>query len=92
VAALALGAAARHGFALGGGNALIAHGLIGRVTNDVGLFTDREDGVAAAAASAERARCTPQDSGPNARIRPAGCPTSSPDYLSIGGVSPPASF
>ncbi len=30
VAAVALGAAARYGFALGGGNALIAHGGYGR--------------------------------------------------------------
>jgi hypothetical protein len=28
VAAVALGAAAEHGFALGGGNALLAHGVI----------------------------------------------------------------
>ena len=49
VAAVALQAAARHGFALGGGNALIAHGVIDRPTEDVDLFTDREHGVAAAA-------------------------------------------
>jgi hypothetical protein len=49
VAAVALGAAARHGFALAGGNALIAHGVIDRPTEDVDLFTDREHGVAAAA-------------------------------------------
>ena len=49
VAAVALRAAARHGFALGGGNALIAHGVIDRPTEDVDLFTDREHGVAAAA-------------------------------------------
>ena len=49
VAAVALHAAARHGFALGGGNALIAHGIIDRPTEDVDLFTDREHGVAAAA-------------------------------------------
>jgi hypothetical protein len=55
VAALALGAAARHGFALGGGNALIAHGVIDRPTEDVDLFTDREHGVAAAAAAVEAA-------------------------------------
>jgi len=35
VTALALRAAARHGFALGGGNALIAHGVIDRPTEDV---------------------------------------------------------
>jgi predicted nucleotidyltransferase component of viral defense system len=49
VAAIALGAARRHGFALGGGTALIAHGIIDRPTEDVDLFTDREDGVRAAA-------------------------------------------
>jgi hypothetical protein len=55
VAAIALGAARRHGFALGGGNALIAHGIIDRPTEDVDLFTDRDDGVASAAAAVEAA-------------------------------------
>jgi Nucleotidyl transferase AbiEii toxin, Type IV TA system len=55
VAAVALRAAARHGFALGGGNALIAHGVINRPTEDVDLFTDREHGVAAAADAVEAA-------------------------------------
>jgi hypothetical protein len=55
VAFVALGAAAGHGFALGGGNALIAHGLIDRRTEDVDLFTDRESGVAAAAEAVEGA-------------------------------------
>jgi Nucleotidyl transferase AbiEii toxin, Type IV TA system len=55
VAAVALRAAARHGFALGGGNALIAHGVIDRPTEDVDLFTDREHGVAAAADAVEAA-------------------------------------
>ena len=32
VAAVALAAAAEHGFALGGGNALLAHGVISRPT------------------------------------------------------------
>jgi hypothetical protein len=49
VATIALRAAARHGFALAGGNALIAHGLINRPTDDVDLFSDQEAGVAAAA-------------------------------------------
>jgi len=35
VAAVALSAGARHGFALGGGNALLAHGIISRETQDV---------------------------------------------------------
>jgi hypothetical protein len=54
VAAIAL-RAARHGFALGGGNALIAHGIIDRYTADVDLFTDEEAGVAAAAGATEAA-------------------------------------
>jgi hypothetical protein len=45
IAAIALGAAASNGFALGGGNALLAHGLITRPTQDVDLFTDQEHGV-----------------------------------------------
>lgn len=55
VAAIALRAAARHGFALGGGNALIAHGVISRPTQDVDLVTNRETGVAAAAGPVEAA-------------------------------------
>jgi hypothetical protein len=55
VAAVALRAAARHGFALGGGNALIAHGVIDRTTQDVDLFTDEEHGVEAAAGAVESA-------------------------------------
>jgi hypothetical protein len=55
VAAVALRAAARHGFALGGGNALIAHGVIDRITQDVDLFTDEEHGVEAAAGAVEAA-------------------------------------
>jgi len=55
VAAIALRAAARHGFALGGGNALMAHGVIDRFTEDVDLFTDREAGVTAAADAVETA-------------------------------------
>jgi hypothetical protein len=55
VAATALRAAARYGFALGGGNALITYGLIDRPTQDVDLFTDREHGVRAAAGAVETA-------------------------------------
>ena len=55
VAAVALRAAARHGFALGGSNALMAHGLIQRPTADVDLFTDQEHGVEAAAGAVEAA-------------------------------------
>lgn len=55
VAAIALRAAAKHGFALAGGNALIAHAFIDRATEDVDLFTDEESGVEAAAGAVERA-------------------------------------
>jgi hypothetical protein len=55
VATVALRAATRYGFALGGGNALIAHGLITRPTQDVDLFTNEETGVEAAAGSVETA-------------------------------------
>jgi Nucleotidyl transferase AbiEii toxin, Type IV TA system len=55
VAAVALRAAAPHGFALGGGNALIAHGIIERPTQDVDLVTDEEHGVEAAAEAVETA-------------------------------------
>jgi len=55
VASIALAAAAEHGFALGGGNALLAHGLTTRPTQDVDLFTDQEHGVEAAAAAVEAA-------------------------------------
>jgi Nucleotidyl transferase AbiEii toxin, Type IV TA system len=55
VAVIALRAAARHGFALAGGNALIVHGIIDRPTDDVDLFSDQETGVAAAAQAVQDA-------------------------------------
>jgi len=55
VAAIALRAAAPHGFALGGGNALIAHGIIDRPTLDVDVFSDVLGGVEAAADAVEDA-------------------------------------
>jgi hypothetical protein len=55
VAAIALRAAAPHGFALGGGNALIAHGIIDRATQDVDVFSDEQGGVAAAADAVDAA-------------------------------------
>lgn len=55
VATIALATAARHGFALGGGNALLAYGLITRQTEDVDLFTNRQTGVEAAADGVEAA-------------------------------------
>ncbi|HEY0934905.1 MAG TPA: nucleotidyl transferase AbiEii/AbiGii toxin family protein [Trebonia sp.] len=55
VATVALRVAQRYGFALGGGNALIAHGLISRPTQDVDLFTNDQAGVGAAAGSVQAA-------------------------------------
>ena len=55
VATVALRAAARHGFALAGGNALIAHGIVDRPTDDVNLFSNQEAGVAAATEVVETA-------------------------------------
>jgi hypothetical protein len=55
VARVALRAAARHGFALAGGNALIAHGIVDRPTDDVDLFSNQEAGVEAAAQAVEDA-------------------------------------
>jgi len=55
IASVALRAAARHGFALAGGNALIVHEIIDRPTEDVDLFTNKESGVEAAADVVESA-------------------------------------
>jgi hypothetical protein len=55
VATIALEAASGHRFALAGGNALLAHGVISRATADVDLFTDDEHGVEDAAAAVEAA-------------------------------------
>ncbi len=55
VAAIALAPLAEHGFALGGGNALIAHGIIQRPTEDVDVFTDMQGGVEAAADAVDAA-------------------------------------
>jgi Nucleotidyl transferase AbiEii toxin, Type IV TA system len=49
VARVALQAAGEHGFALAGGNALAAHGIISRPTHDVDLFADAPGAVDAAA-------------------------------------------
>ncbi|HEY6492060.1 MAG TPA: nucleotidyl transferase AbiEii/AbiGii toxin family protein [Trebonia sp.] len=55
IAAVALRAAARHGFALAGGNALLAYEFVARETEDVDLFTNVESGVEAAADAVESA-------------------------------------
>jgi hypothetical protein len=49
VARIALAAAAGYGFALGGGLALVARGVLERPTQDVDLFSDRDDNVRFAA-------------------------------------------
>jgi hypothetical protein len=49
VAQIALRVSSVHGFALGGGQALVAHGIVDRPTEDVDLFTDIDGGVSAAA-------------------------------------------
>jgi Nucleotidyl transferase AbiEii toxin, Type IV TA system len=48
VAQVALSVAEKHGFALGGGHALLAHGLVHRPTEDIDLFTDVDGSVRAA--------------------------------------------
>jgi hypothetical protein len=48
IAEVALSVSARHGFALGGGCALVAHGLVARPTEDIDLFTASDSGVRAA--------------------------------------------
>lgn len=54
----ALRVAQRYGFALGGGHALIAHGIVHRPTEDIDLFTDRHGAVQAAVSLvALQARC-----------------------------------
>jgi hypothetical protein len=55
VAAIALRAASGHGFALAGGNALLAHGVISRATQDVDLFTNDRHGVELAATAVQAA-------------------------------------
>jgi hypothetical protein len=55
VATIALKVAAAHGFVLGGGNALILHGIVDRYTADVDLVTNLSDGVKAAAGAVENA-------------------------------------
>jgi hypothetical protein len=49
VAQLALSVASQYGFALAGGHALIAHGIVNRPTTDVDLFTNTAIGIGTAA-------------------------------------------
>jgi hypothetical protein len=55
VARVALDAATKHGFVLGGGFAWLVSGLVQRPTEDVDLFTDTDGGVAAAAGEVAQA-------------------------------------
>ncbi|MBG6136539.1 nucleotidyl transferase AbiEii/AbiGii toxin family protein [Longispora fulva] len=55
MASIALTAIGPLGFALGGGNALMIHGLIDRPTHDVDLMVDEEGAVAAAVEAVETA-------------------------------------
>ena len=55
MARVALHAAAEHGFALAGGNALLAYEYVVRETEDVDLFTNDAAGVEAAAGAVEDA-------------------------------------
>ena len=75
VAAIALRAAAAYGFALGGGNALIAYGIIDRPTQDVDVFSD-EEGAVQAAADAVEAALRDEGFGPSAGTRPVASRTS----------------
>lgn len=81
VAGVALAAAAGHGFALGGGNALLAHEIISRPTQDVDLFTDQEHGVEAAAEAVEVALRTAGFAVSGRRQTTAGWLTSSPTWV-----------
>jgi len=51
----AVSGTADYGFALGGGNAMLAHGIITRPTQDVDLFTNQELGAETAAGAVEAA-------------------------------------
>jgi hypothetical protein len=55
VAHIVLPVAAKYGFAVAGGTALIEHGIVDRLTEDLDVFSPREDGVEAAADVVEAA-------------------------------------
>jgi hypothetical protein len=58
VARIALTVAEKHGFVLGGGLALMAHGTVSRPTTDVDLFGPESASVVAAADAVRAALCT----------------------------------
>ena len=72
-------AAAVYGFARDGGNALTAHGVIDRPTEDIDLFTDREHGVAEAASAVEAALAG-QATPPKGKTRRRDCPRYSREW------------
>ena len=89
VAALALAVAGEHGFALGGGSALLARGVISRPTQDADLFTGQEHGVQAAAGFVEAAlRCGSPRGGNGS---PAGPGTPEPPAGNCRPVAPASS-
>jgi hypothetical protein len=53
VARIALDTAGEHGFALAGGNALVAHGIVQRTTEDVDLFSNEAGGPGAVTAAVQ---------------------------------------
>ncbi len=55
IASTALSVASEYGFVLGGGNALRAHGIISRPTQDVDLFSNSERGITEASGPVEAA-------------------------------------
>ncbi|MEU1860584.1 nucleotidyl transferase AbiEii/AbiGii toxin family protein [Micromonospora aurantiaca (nom. illeg.)] len=55
IARLVLSVTDRYGFALGGGLALVLHGVVDRPTEDVDLFADSDSGVRPAAEAVEAA-------------------------------------
>ena len=55
VARIALDVAGAHGFALAGGNALVAHGIVQRPTKDVDLFSNEAGGPGAVTAAVQAA-------------------------------------
>lgn len=83
VAFVALTAAARYGFALAGGNALILHKISDRYTQDVDLFTDSgQQAVQEASAAVEAALAA-------AGFQAEKTPNDSAELIEIFGYEPP---
>ena len=90
VAAVALPTAAGHGFVLGGGNALIQHGVISRLTQDAGLFTQPGNGRAGRRPEQQEAAFCAAGQGLTCRTRAPAWITSSPAWAKAwpNGSSP----